>query len=330
MRYPPLLQTYFDCGYGREPYRDLVRDRWLQSRLQPPTGTVDAVVDTDAYNEIDDQYALAWLLCAPDRVRIQAITAAPFHNIKAESPAQGMQRSYREILHVLELLGCPQRKKDVYLGAESFLPDEKTPVLSPGAQKIIDLAERRLPEDPLYVVAIGAITNVASALLCRPAIRDNIVVLWLGGHSRHWPNTREFNLVQDIAAARAVFASKVPLVQFPCAGVCEQLAVTGPELEAALRGQNAFCNYLCDLTAKEAALYCQGPQWNRIIWDIAPVSWLMGKDMVDTQILPAWPPSYSGYYEVRPAGHSMDCAYAVHREKIFSDLFARLSGRRLP
>ena len=49
-----------------------------------------------------------------------------------------------------------------------------------------DLVARGLgsPDDePLYVVAIGAITNVASALLTEPALAGKIVVVWLGGHA---------------------------------------------------------------------------------------------------------------------------------------------------
>ena len=31
----------------------------MTARLRRPTGKVDAILDTDAYNEIDDQFALA-------------------------------------------------------------------------------------------------------------------------------------------------------------------------------------------------------------------------------------------------------------------------------
>ena len=53
-----------------------------------------------------------------------------------------------------------------------------------------DLVARGLgspDDDPLYVVAIGAITNVASALLTEPALAGKIVVVWLGGHALTWP-----------------------------------------------------------------------------------------------------------------------------------------------
>ena len=55
------------------------------------------------------------------------------------------------------------------------------------------------------MVSIGAITNIASAILMNPEIVNRMVVVWLGGHALSWPDTEEFNMVQDIAAARIVF-----------------------------------------------------------------------------------------------------------------------------
>ena len=81
----------------------------------------------------------------------------------------------------------------------------------------------------LYVIAIGAITNVSSALIMNPAIRDRIVLIWLGGHALNWPNNKEFNLYQDVAGARIVFGCCVPLVQLPCMGVVSAFTTSGPE-----------------------------------------------------------------------------------------------------
>ena len=34
----------------------------LMRRLEKPAGPVDVVIDTDTYNEIDDQFAIAYLI----------------------------------------------------------------------------------------------------------------------------------------------------------------------------------------------------------------------------------------------------------------------------
>ena len=76
------------------------------------------------------------------------------------------------------------------------------------------------PEAPLYVVAIGALTNIASALLLEPAIAQRITLVWLGGNAWDWPDNQEFNAFQDVAADRVVFGSGAAVVQLPCQGWC--------------------------------------------------------------------------------------------------------------
>ena len=158
----------------------------LLRRLQRPEGPVDVVLDTDTYNEIDDQYALAYLIKNDEKLKLKAIYAAPFCNNKAATPAIGMQKSYDEIKNILSLMGRMDLLDCTYRGSESYLPDEKTPVESDAARHLAQLAMQYTLEKPLYVIAIAAITNVASALLMKPEIRDRIVLVWLGGNALHW------------------------------------------------------------------------------------------------------------------------------------------------
>jgi len=103
-------------------------------------------------------------------------------------------------------------------------------------------------EEPLYVIALGATTNVSSALLINPQIRDRIVIIWLGGCAYHWPHNRAFNLFQDIAGGRILFGCGAALVQIPGPGVASIFTTSGPELEYWLRGKNQLCNYLIERT----------------------------------------------------------------------------------
>ena len=73
--------------------------------LTPRPGRVRAVLDTDTYNEIDDQFALVQALLSPERIELQAIYAAPFFNSRSSGPGEGMELSYEEILRLLERLG---------------------------------------------------------------------------------------------------------------------------------------------------------------------------------------------------------------------------------
>lgn len=187
--------------------------------LAPPSGPVHMVLDTDTYNEIDDQFALVYALLSPERLTVEAVYAAPFHNNRSSGPADGMEKSYEEILRLLERLGRPS-EGFVHKGATAWLPAPDQPVHSPAADDLVARA-RASRDGPLYVVGIGAITNVASSLLLAPEIAERIVVVWLGGHPQVWHTAREFNLQQDVTAARVIFDSGVPLVHVPCRNVAE-------------------------------------------------------------------------------------------------------------
>ena len=162
-------------------------------RLNPPAGgPVDVILDTDTYNEIDDQYALSYLLLSKENYRIRALTAAPFFNDKSSGPADGMERSYQEILKILDLAGKSEYAPLACRGSRSYLPDETSPVPSEACDRIIDLANQTSGGRPLYILALGALTNVASALIKAPDIARRCVLVWLGGKAFDWPDTREF------------------------------------------------------------------------------------------------------------------------------------------
>ncbi len=302
------------------------------ARLERPKGIVDVVLDTDAYNEIDDQFAIAYLLKSPDRANVKALYAAPFFsnfsiNNHSTSPEDGMEKSYNEILHLLDLMNRKDMKDVTLRGSTAYLPDEKTPVYSPAACDLAQRAAAYTPEKPLYVLAIGAITNVASALLIDPSVAKNMVIVWLGGNAMHWPDNREYNLIQDVAAARVVYNSEAALVQLPCMGVVNQLTTTGPELEHWLRGKNALCDYLCEHTTKEAEVYAAGKPWSRAIWDISTVAWLLDTDKkwVHDYLMPKPVPEYDFRWAQDPRRSMMRYVYFIRRDQVFEDLFNRLT-----
>ncbi|MDR1949972.1 MAG: hypothetical protein LBQ38_11320 [Spirochaetaceae bacterium] len=49
----------------------------IRNALQFPLGKVRVVIDTDAYNEVDDQFAITWALRSTDRIDVEAVYAAP-------------------------------------------------------------------------------------------------------------------------------------------------------------------------------------------------------------------------------------------------------------
>ena len=274
---------------------------------------IPIVLDTDAYNEVDDQFALAYAVRSPE-LMVEAVYAAPFFNDRSESPQDGMEKSYAEVGHILDILHAPQ---DVFKGSRGYLKDSRTPQESDAAR---DLVKRAMACKRLYVAAIGAITNIASAILMEPAIIDRIVVIWLGGHALYLPDTDEFNLRQDVNAARIVFDSGVPLVHIPCQGVASHLITTVPELTHYLSGSDIGA-YLTDIVK-----YYRGETFggSKVIWDIAVIAWLINPDWVPTQTVPSPLISDKLRWKCAPVRHPIRSAVKVDRDRIFADLFRKL------
>lgn len=292
--------------------------------LSVPQGMVDVVLDTDAYNEIDDQFAISYILKSKERLNTKAIYAAPFFNGNSVSPKDGMEKSYNEIFKILSLLG---EKCDVFKGSEKYLDDENTPVISSAAEDLVERAKNYSPENPLYVVAIGAITNIASAILLNPDITENIVVVWLGGHGHHYHDTKEFNMCQDVAAARVVMQSGTPFVQLPCMGVVDKFTVSKQELEFWLKGKNELADYLATNTMAAAETYAKGRDWTRVIWDVTAVAWLLNDSnrFMESRVVPTPIPTYDNFYATNYNGYPMRYVYNINRDSLMNDLIEKLT-----
>lgn len=301
-----------------------MKQEQLLKNLEVPSSAVDVVLDTDAFNEIDDQFAISYLLYSAEKLHVKAINAAPFLNTKSVSPQDGMEKSFAEILKILDLASRNDLSDSTYRGSKTYLPDEKTPVVSPASEHLASLALRYSAERPLYVAAIGAITNIASAILMRPEIRENIVVVWLGGNSA---DAAEFNMCQDIAAARVVFGCGVPLVQLPCGGVVDSFYTTGPELEHWLVGKNRLSDYLAENVIREAEKYAKGKPWSRVIWDVTAVAWLLNdhQRFMNDRLERSPVPEYDFHYAFDKNRHFIKYVYHISRDPIFEDLFNKLT-----
>lgn len=295
--------------------------------LEVPKGMVDCIIDTDTYNEIDDQFAISYMLRSTEKLNTKAIFAAPFFNDKSTGPKDGMEKSYDEIIKVVTLCGREDMKKNVFKGSTSYLPDEKTYVESEAARKLVELAQGYTREKPLYVVAIAAITNIASAILMDKSIIDKIVVVWLGGHTLEWPNTREFNMYQDVAAARVVMLSGVPFVQLPCMGCVSAFSVSQPELEKYLVDKNPLADYLARNTIAYEEAYQPGKPWSKPIWDVTAVAWLLNDNcrFMNERVIRCPIPEYDDKYAYCADNHFSKYIWYIKRNELFADLFAKLT-----
>ena len=290
--------------------------------LVPPGGRVRAVMDTDTYNEIDDQFAIVQMMLSPERIGVEAIYAAPFHNRRSTGPRDGMEKSHDEILRLLERIDVTPEGL-VHRGVGEYVGPDKVARDAAAVDDLIARARAGSPDDPLYVIAIAAISNVASAILKAPDIIDRMVVVWLGGHSLEWPHTREFNLKQDVGGAQVLFDSGVPVVMVPCMGVTSHLLSTVPEIERYVEPRGDIGAFLA-MRFKEYSDDHKG--WSKEIWDMAAVAWVLDPDWAPSVLVSSPILTDQMTWSVDQQRHQIRYVRQLNRDAIMRDFIDKLEA----
>ena len=245
----------------------------------PEEKKVRVILDTDAKNEVDDQFAIVQAVLS-ESFDVCAVIGAHFGNEKSK---QSMLDSYDEINKVLSLMG----REDVTVlhGAVGALETEHIPVESEGARFIIEEAMKE-DERPLYIAFLGPLTDMASALLMKPEIaQKNVTVIWIGG--RDWPaGGWEYNLKNDVLAANVVFKSEVQLWQVP-RNVYRMMPVSHAELWTRVRPYGAIGKYLAENVVEFNNEWTSRPREFRILGDSPAVGLIIYNDCGEWEWKPA-------------------------------------------
>jgi purine nucleosidase len=177
-----------------------------------PSGPRRIIINTDAKNEADDQFAIVHALLSPT-LDVRGIVPAHFGTRRTN---RSLQESREEVDLLLSLMDLTESVV-VADGAPTALVDAATPIPSPGSRLIIEEAMK--DEGTLFITFLGPLTDMASAILEEPAIQDrDVVVVWIGGPSYDGILSGyrpEFNLSNDVISANVVMDSRVPVWQIP-------------------------------------------------------------------------------------------------------------------
>ncbi len=292
----------------------------IATLLQPPSGNCDVVIDTDTYNEIDDQFAIVQALLA-DNLNVEGILAAPFHNKRSSSPADGMERSYDEILRVLE--ACPFDFKGVVTrGAGEWMTSPEAPVENPATTALLEAAAKER-EGPLYVLTLGAVTNVASAIVADPTIRERAVAVLLGAAPYHYPDWYDFNLRQDPIATRVVFDSGMPVVHVPGWNVSELMFTTEAEIAKHIKGRGTIGKYLYDIFIEYVP---DTPGHAKHLWDMAVTAYVMNPNWTRHRLTPSPIFNADHTYSFDWNRHPVRVLEWVDRNAVMIDFIERLEA----
>jgi inosine-uridine nucleoside N-ribohydrolase len=209
------------------------------------------------------------------------------------------------------------------------LPGPHEPLRTEAAEHLI---ERAMAEDerPLYVAAIGAVTNIASAILMEPRIIERIVVVWTSSYPS-WsplPSWPSLNLVQDLAASRLLFDSGVPLVYLPGFYIGAQLTISLPDMERWVKGHGRIGDYLYHLYTHNPIRIQLGVTdaahrtW--VIWDLICFAWLMQSEWVPSRLTPSPVLDEELLWQHPPGRHAIREAVGIFRDEIFRDFYRKL------
>lgn len=170
----------------------------------PEEKQIRVIIDSDTACEADDPFAIAHALLSPKLI-VRALVAEHF-------AAPGSMKKSREAIR--RLLGAMHREANL-LDGEEWPLDAGRP-MSEGVRFIIDEALR---EDarPLFVLCLGALSNLARAFREAPEIIRRMTVVTIGGHGYDVSPIpfREFNFGNDVDAANALLTSGAQIWQVP-------------------------------------------------------------------------------------------------------------------
>jgi Inosine-uridine nucleoside N-ribohydrolase len=225
------------------------------------------IIDNDFSGDPDDLFQLVHHLLSPN-VEIRAVIGSHLRDGDPfDSGPDTADNAVLVIRDVFERMGLDSTEV-VFAGSNAPLQDRSTPRQSAAADAII--AEALRDDDrPLYFVAGGGLTDLASAYLVEPRIAERLQLVWIGGAEHEGlavppPDAMpiEYNLLIDVTAGQVVFNdSRIPIWQVP-RNVYRQCLVSDAELRLRVAATGALGEYLYEETVQvieRAAAQGRGP-----------------------------------------------------------------------
>ena len=282
----------------------------------PDSKKVRVIIDTDAACEADDPFAIAHALMCQKFI-VKGILAEHFD-------CEGStRRSYDEICTILDAMNL---SVPVFMGAETKLADNTMAELSPASDFLVKEALRE-KDKPLYVLCIGAITNVAAAIQACPDVTSRMTVVWIGGQSYNGPvaGDREYNAGNDVDAINLVLDSGVDFWQIP-RDVYGSMRISLAEIQTHIAphgriGRHLFENMVA-YNQSEHAGWTAGESWT--LGDSPAVGVVLDPDCGKYRIAEAPIVNPDTTYRFEKGRHRIRVYTSIDSRFILEDLIARL------
>jgi inosine-uridine nucleoside N-ribohydrolase len=243
------------------------------------------ILSTDIGNEIDDQWVIAYMMTNP-RFEVLGLVSAHAPSL----PDPSAYRTYLLLKDEIENRLGMRVHPPILQGGDVALSDKRTPQGNDAVRFLIEQSRSFDSTNRLTIVAIGAVTDVASAILLDPSITNRIRVVAMAFRSQ--TDAQEYNVLNDVPAWQVLLDSGVPVIIGPKEVCIADLPMYYDRARTMLTKDGAIGAWLWD-------------QWNnwyfrevkplrkndfsrpRAIWDIITLAYLGGFATSETRPRPS-------------------------------------------
>lgn len=232
------------------------------------------ILDADTGNEVDDLYAVvraliepSWEVIGLNSTQWQASQWAIDKTMEDSHRLNGVLLSYLKM----------DQKVTLNRGAEGRLYDWGNTSRPSAVSGFIIREAHKIKDGKLTVVALGALTNVASAIMEDPTIIPKIELHWLGtvyNFEKQTMSNLDFNSLMDLQALYAILNSAIELHIIPN-NEASRMKMKWDETSNRLKGEHD----LLDFILLRWFNHLDGGRATRTIWDLALIEALIHGDL---------------------------------------------------
>jgi inosine-uridine nucleoside N-ribohydrolase len=282
------------------------------------------ILSTDVGNEVDDQWAIGYLLMGGE-LDVKGIVSANAPTL----PAPSAHYTYRVLVDEVENRLALRSHPPLLEGSSETLTDIKTAQPSDAARFIVEISHSFSKDNRLVLLTIGAATDVASAILMDPTIVDRVEVVAMGFKDRSPSGGQEFNVQNDPHAWQVILNSTVP-VTIGSGDVCREFLAMPFDRAAQLLSRGSFAHWLWDdyqrwyfKNVKPLRVNDFSKPW--IIWDIITIAYLEGLTKQDSIPRPSLTDDLALKKSAHPAGE-INWITSIDSQRLWTEFSRRLES----
>lgn len=288
----------------------------------PASTPTPVILSTDVGNEIDDQWAVTWLLTDP-AFDVRGILSAHAPSL----PDPSAHSSFRILRTVVEQRLGLTSHPPLLEGASLPLTSLTTPQPSAAASFLVEQSRGFTPEHPLTVLVIGAATDSASALLLDPTVAQRIRIVAMAFRSLGPGGANEYNEQNDPRAWQVLLQSQVPLT-VGTAEVCERtLGLNFAQARDLLANHGPVAAWLWSeyqtwyfANVKPLRVNDFSKPW--VIWDIITLAYVRGLAAATPQPRPILDASMN--FRPGPAGATINLITSADTARVWQEFLTHL------